>query len=254
MSQPVFSLENCCFSYGRQFSLQDVSAEIRPGIFYGIIGPNGSGKTTLLDLLLAHKKISAGRLLFRGKSIYSYTRAELAQEISLVPQEYHFNFDFTVHQIVMMGRHPHLGRFSAPTEKDLQIVEENLKLLGIWDLRNRPASQLSGGEKQRLVTARALCQCCPVLLLDEATASLDIRHTIGIIKTIKEKVKQGVTVIAIMHDLNLAAACCDFLLALKSGRLFALGKSCEVLSPPMIKELFGVSANIINGKIFYEYK
>lgn len=240
----VYTVENCAFSYDNKPALKNINLKIETGHFYGVIGPNGSGKTTLLDLLLGLKNTTSGSVKFNNHALSSYSKRELAKNIAAVPQEFALSFDFSVYDVVMMGRHPYTPRFGNPTGIDHELVEQNLKLLNIWKLRTQPANMLSGGEKQRVVVARALTQDCPVLLLDEATSNLDIQHTIDIMRIIRDKVKkQNITVIASIHDLNLASAFCDKIIALNEGAIHAFGSTADVISANLIKDLFNVTAS-----------
>lgn len=261
VSTPLYSLEKCNFYYDQTKALHEITLHLKTGSFYGIIGPNGSGKTTLLDLLLGHTTPASGLIKYRATPLAAYSRQALAKEISLVPQEFQLGFEYTVYQVVMMGRHPYIPRFGSPSELDHHLVEENLKLLDIWEYRSRPASMLSGGEKQRVVVARALSQDCPVLLLDEATSNLDIQHTIDIMKIIHTRVKEdGLTAIATIHDLNLAGAFCEQIIGIKNGRIQMSGETNQVLTSNCVKELFNVSATINKHPVHnsvsvnYEYR
>ena len=238
----LFSGAGVAAGYGERMVFDDLTFTLAPGRFYGLLGPNGAGKTTLIDLLLANLAPRSGEVLFRGLPLGSYRRAALALEIALVPQEFRLNFDFTVREVVMMGRHPHLPRFASPGERDRLLVDQALVELGIADLQDRLVTRLSGGEQQRVVVARALAQDTPVLMLDEATSSLDIRHSLHILKVLKRRCREEGerTIIAAIHDLNLAAAYCDEILLLEQGRLLAMGAPEEVLQPEMIRRVFAV--------------
>ena len=239
----LFSGAAVAAGYGERMVFDDLSFTLAPGRFYGLLGPNGAGKTTLIDLLLANLAPRRGEVLFRGLPLGSYRREALALEIALVPQEFRLNFDFTVREVVMMGRHPHLPRFASPGERDHLLVDQALAELGIADLQDRLVTRLSGGEKQRVVVARALAQDTPVLMLDEATSSLDIRHSLHILGTLKRRCREAEgerTIIAAIHDLNLAAAYCDEILLLDQGRLLIKGTPAEVLRPETIRRVFAV--------------
>lgn len=244
----LFDLSNCSFSYGEKPALDNVSCSFTRGKFHGLIGPNGSGKTTLLDLLAGVISPKSGTVMYQDKTLQSFGIDELACHISLVPQDVNLHYDFTVEQVVTLGRHPHIPRFSNPSNNDLEIVEENLKLLDIWQMRKQRANKLSGGEKQRVAVARALTQTTPVLLLDEATSNLDIHHTIDIMNILRNKVAQeNLTVIASMHDLNLASAFSDEVLTLQDGAVFTTGRTKEVITEGNIKQLFKVDTSIAVG-------
>jgi iron complex transport system ATP-binding protein len=237
----LFAIDTLSAGYAGCDVLHGLSFELLPGRFYGLVGPNGSGKTTLIDLLLANLIASEGTILFRGREVGEYSRRELAREIALVPQEFRIDFDFSVQEVVMMGRHPHLPRFANPGPIDLQIVDQALAELEITDLRERLVTHLSGGEKQRVIVARALAQDTPVLVLDEATSSLDIQHSLQIFQVLKKRCRERQTsIIAAIHDLNFAAAYCDAIILLNHGRLVTIGPPGEVLTPELLGQVFAI--------------
>jgi len=246
--QPLFVMRQGCFAYrtnGGGMVLHNIDLDLTPGRFYGLIGPNGSGKSTLLDLLTATRSLQRGGLLFQGRDIRAIRKKELATRIALVPQRFTSNFDFTVAELVIMGRYPHIPRFSQPSSHDYDLVEEAMRSMQIDHLAPRLFSDLSGGEKQRVVVARALAQDTETLALDEATASLDIHHTIAIMREVRRLVsQQGRTVIAAIHDLNLAAAFCDQIIVLKDGRIYQTGGVAETLTPELIAAVFSVQAQV----------
>jgi len=242
MTMPLFSLTDISCAYGSTEVLHDLNLTLKINTFYGLVGPNGSGKTTLLDLLMGSHKPSKGTVCFQSTELRKWDQRQLAKEIALVPQEFGFNFDFTVKEMVLMGRHPHIPRFANPTAEDLAIVDNIMAELGIGDLQNRFVTQLSGGEKQRVIVARALAQQTEVLVLDEATSNLDIHHSIHIFQVVKNRVAtKGGTVIAAIHDLNFAAAFCDEIILLEQGKVAATGPPETVLTPEGLKAVFGIS-------------
>ena len=242
---PVFRISGISFSYGSVSVLRDVSLDIKGGKFYGLLGPNGSGKTTLLDVMAGIKAPDSGRVLFMAKDIEDYSKKELAKCIALVPQEFYINFPFTVKEIVLMGRHPYIPRFGSASADDIEVVDYTMRLMEIKDFQDRYVTELSGGEKQRVVFARSLAQDTPVLLLDEGTSNMDIRHTLKILGIARDKVrKDNRTVIAAMHDLNLAAQFCDHLVFLKDGKIVAQGPIDSILNEQNIKQTFEVEAKI----------
>lgn len=215
------------------------------GRFHGVLGPNGSGKTTLLDLITGHLKPGTGNILLDGRDLDDLNAGELAKKCALVPQDFSVNFPFTVGQVVMMGRYPHLGRFSAPDATDRELVDQAMAATGISDFSPRHVTELSGGERQRVVFARALAQDAPCLILDEATSNLDIRHTLALMTLAADRVKtNGLTVISVMQDINLAARFCQSLLFLKDGRAAAHGPVDEVLTESVIYKVFQVSSRV----------
>ncbi len=241
----LFDCTNISFGYTDTMVIRDFSISFNPGRFYGIIGPNGSGKTTILDLLAKHLKPESGKIYYNGSDLSSYSRKQLAKEIALVPQNFYINFAFTVKEIVLMGRYPHIPRFATPASQDTSIVNEVMEITGTDQFAERFITELSGGERQRVVFARALAQNTPVLILDEATSNLDINYSISLLNISEQRVKQeGKTVIAVMQDINLAAAYCDYLLFLRAGRIVAHGKTREVLTPDTIRTVFNVDARV----------
>lgn len=242
---PVFEVQGCGFAYGASTVLKDISFSLQAGCFYGLLGPNGSGKTTLLDLMMAAHPRQSGRISFLGRDIGSYNKRTLAQHIALVPQDLTIGFDYPVFDVVMMGRHPYIPRFAMPSHTDIDLVEAALAEMDVSALRDRPVTHLSGGERQRVLVARALAQDTGTLLLDEPTASLDIRHTFDIMLALRRRVSTaGITVIATIHDLDLAAVFCDELLVLKEGRLYRSGAVKEVMTSDLIRDVFSTEADI----------
>jgi len=241
MTTALFAVDGLRAGYGGRECLHGLSFTLAPGLFYGLIGPNGSGKTTLLDLMLANLKPQAGTVRFRGREVGRLPRRQLAREIALVPQEFAINFDFTVFEVVMMGRHPHIPRFASPSVRDRDYVRQVLEELEISELTHRLVTELSGGEKQRVIVARALAQETPVLILDEATANLDIQHSLHIFQVLQKRCREGgATIISAVHDLNFASAYCDRILLLQAGRLVTSGPPGEVLTAERLRQVFAI--------------
>jgi len=257
MTGPGWQFSNIVFRHGERETIRGMNGEFAAGLFHGIIGPNGSGKTTLLDLLAGFTTPDCGRIAFAGRRLSDYGRRELAKEIALVPQEISIGFGFSVYECVMMGRHPHIGAFSRPNVRDTEMVGRALAAMDLEELAARPVTALSGGEKQRVAVARALAQDTPALLLDEPTSSLDIRHTIAIMRHCRHLADNGRTVVAVFHDLNLACAFCDRITVLDKGRIAAGGPPEKTVTPELLAEVFGVRARIrLSGgrpQIIFEY-
>lgn len=243
--KPLFTVEQASFAYGATTAINDISTKLYHGKFYGIVGPNGCGKTTFLDLLTGSKQPQQGSITFNGIHLSEYSKRELAKKLALVPQEYDTGFGYTVEEVVLMGRHPHIDRFASPGKEDWEAVDSALESIGISELRNRYTTTLSGGQKQRAVVARALAQNSPVLLFDEATSSLDIRYSLQIFNIARELVQnEKRTVIAVIHDLNFAAAYCDELLFMQEGRLAVQDITPNALTAETIRKVFEVQCKI----------
>jgi len=237
----LYQLKDLTFSYIDNKVLDGLSLTFEEGLFHAIVGPNGCGKTTLMDLMVGVRRPDSGSIRFRGKDISAIPTRTMARQVALVPQDYRINFAFTVEEVVLMGRHPHMGRFSSPSSHDLEVVERVMETLDISRFRRKFVTQLSGGERQRVVFARALAQDTRVLLMDEATSNMDIYHTIGCLSLVREAVDtEGKTAIATFHDLNTAALFCNAMLYMDSGRVVRKGSLDEVFDDKTIEEVFGV--------------
>ncbi|NPV90732.1 MAG: ABC transporter ATP-binding protein [Firmicutes bacterium] len=233
------------FCYGDHPALHEISLHFREGGFYGILGPNGSGKTTLVNLLCGVLRPSYGSVVWGGRELNRCKRAEIARSFAVVPQDNPVNFPFTVQEIVMMGRKPHLGRLSRLREEDLEIVFDCMRQCGVLEFAEKPVTSLSGGERQRVILARALAQTPQVLFLDEATSNLDICYKLELLNLINQmKRERGLTVIAVMHDLNLAGIFCDYFMYLNDGRVFCEGPAERVFNEEVIREVFKVRVEI----------
>ena len=236
------------FSYdndGARPILDGVSLHVERGAIVGLLGPNGSGKTTLLRIVSGMLKPRPGTVILDGEPVSALTRRRLAQRLAVVPQETHSTFDFTVLDIVLMGRYPHLGAFELEGAADLSIARDALAATGTEALAERAFATLSGGEKQRVVIASALAQQADVLLLDEPTASLDLGYQFEVASLLQRLNRErGTTMVVSTHDLNLAAALCARVVLLKEGRVLAQGPTTEVLTEANIRSLYGVDADV----------
>jgi iron complex transport system ATP-binding protein len=228
-----------------EFALRDISLSVAPGSLTGLLGPNGCGKTTLLKLLSGVLKPELGSVRLGEREVRLLTPRARAQQIAVVPQETHPAFDFTVMDMVLMGRHPHLGAFQLEGPADLAIARDALIATGVAQLAARPYMTLSGGEKQRVVIASALAQMPKVLLLDEPTASLDLGYQLEIASLLKQLNRdRGVTMVLATHDLNLAASLCDTLILIRAGQVLMQGPTREVLTSSTVQQLYGVIADV----------
>jgi iron complex transport system ATP-binding protein len=229
--------------YGSIKILEDVSLTVKASDFVGILGPNGSGKTTLLKSISRTLKPHKGTILLDKSDIYSLKSIDLAKQLAVVPQDTTIGFSFTAMDVVLMGRNPHLARFQMETANDMDIARKAMMRTNIWHLAERPVNELSGGEKQRVIIARALAQEPKILLLDEPLTHLDIINQLEIMDLVKELcVKEGLIVLAVIHDLNLAARYCTSALLLNKGRVFSAGTLETVLTSENIKGVFRVDA------------
>ncbi|MDU1349778.1 ABC transporter ATP-binding protein [uncultured Clostridium sp.] len=213
--------------------------------FVGIIGPNGSGKSTLLKCIYRTLKPTGGTVFLDGKDIKSFSMKESAKKMAVVAQHNNYNFDFSVSDMVLMGRAPHKKFIEKDNAEDYKIMKECLDKVGMLGYINRSFSSLSGGEKQRIILARALAQKTECLILDEPTNHLDIKYQLQFMATVK---KLGITVISAIHDLNIAALYCDKIYAIKSGKVVSYGTPKEVLTTELIKDLYEVDAKIMVDK------
>jgi iron complex transport system ATP-binding protein len=223
----------------------DVTVHIERGRVVGILGPNGSGKTTLLRLLAGMLKPDAGAVTLNGIDVASLARSALARSIAVVPQETHLAFDYSVLEIALMGRYPHLGTFELEGPRDVAVAREALAATGTLGLERRSFSTLSGGEKQRVVIASALAQQADILLLDEPTASLDLGYQFDIAALLARLNREReLTIVVATHDLNFAAGLCGSIVMLSEGRVVAAGPTGDTLTSLSIQALYGVVADV----------
>lgn len=227
---------------GKKEILKGIDLALHPKEFLGIIGPNGSGKSTFLKCVYRVQKPTEGMIRFDGKLLDEMSYRESALKLAVVAQHNYYNFDFTVREVVLMGRAPHKKTLERDNAKDYQIVDEALKTVQMEAFADRTFSTLSGGEQQRVILARALAQQTSALILDEPTNHLDITHQIMLMELVK---KLNVTVISAIHDLNIAAAYCDKIYVLKDGVLEGYGTPEEVLTPELIRRIYKVEAEIV---------
>lgn len=250
-STPMYEVRSLSLCYPADnpdrllWAVRELTFDIRAGEFVGIVGPNGSGKTSLLKLLGKVLRPKAGTIRLRGRDLATIPQDEVARTVAMVPQESHQVFPFTVFETVLMGRHPHHGStwragFRWEDEEDLDIAREAMEATDVAHLQDRAVTDLSGGERQRCWIARALAQAPQVLLLDEPTAFLDLPHQIDISALLRRLAdRQGLTLLMISHDLNMAGQYADRMLMMKEGALVAAGTPEEVIRPDVLEAVYG---------------
>lgn len=226
---------------GHKKILKGLNVSIQNKEFIGIIGPNGSGKSTFLKCIYRTQKPTAGEIRLDGKLIDEMSYRESALKLAVVAQHNFYSFDFEVLEVVLMGRSPHKKLMDRDNAKDFQIAREALKTVGLSDFEKRSFSTLSGGEQQRVILARALTQQTECMVLDEPTNHLDIKYQLEIMDIVKAL---DLTIVAAIHDLNIAALYCDRLIALKEGKIVGMGTPKELLTTDFIRELYQVEAEI----------
>jgi len=244
MGQAAVVVQGIACRYDSIPALDGVSLQIPQGEFAGVVGPNGSGKTTLLRAIHALVPPERGTVLLRGADAAGLTARQVASMVAMVAQQPHHGFGFSVQDIVMMGRYPHLPLFAAESEADVAVVRDAMERTRTWHLRSRPVDGLSGGERQRVLLARALAQAPEVLLLDEPTAHLDIRYQLDMMELIAGLNARGLTVIAALHDLNLASMFCRVMVLLHEGHVAGMGAPAEVLTPARLRDVYGAEVEV----------
>ena len=227
---------------GNNEILKGVSIDSKNREFIGIIGPNGSGKSTLLKCIYRILKPNNGCIMLGEEDISKMSVKESAKKLAVVAQHNYYNFDFSVGEVVLMGRSPHKKSLEPDNSEDYDIVNESLEKVGMLGFKNRSFSTLSGGEQQRVILARALAQQTPCLILDEPTNHLDIKYQLSLLIIVKSL---NLTIISAIHDLNIASMYCDRLFVMKNGRIVGMGTPQEVLTKEFIKEIYDIDVEIV---------
>lgn len=237
---------------GHRWVLKDISLEVKAGEILGIIGPNGSGKSTLLSILSGEEKPDQGNVQFQGKPLHEVPLQDRARQLAVLIQEQVSNLSFTAEEIVLMGRHPYHRSFFGPTPEDEQIVCRVMEETETRNMKHHRFTELSGGERQRVSIARVMAQEPKLLMLDEPTTYLDVHYQLAVLDRLKGWQKESsLTVIIVLHDLNLAAQYCDSLLVLKDGRQVRNGTIKQVIEPQLVEEVYGIKPVIVNHPILH---
>ncbi|UCF00086.1 MAG: ABC transporter ATP-binding protein [Planctomycetota bacterium] len=237
----IIEVENLSFGYYTETILKDLSFKVKPGTFLAIAGPNGAGKTTLLNLICGLLRPEKGSIKIDGNTAESYSVRELAKKLAIVRQEFVPVFAFTVTEVVSMARTPYLGTFGFETLTDKKHVADALEMTDTAQFASRTLASLSGGERQRAFIARAIAQNTPILLLDEPTSFLDLKHQVGIYDLLKRMQREyGKTIVAVTHDINLTIQYADVTLLLGADDSYQHGKATDIFSSQQIEKTFGV--------------
>jgi iron complex transport system ATP-binding protein len=228
------------YAYGRAAVLQEIALTVQRGDFFVILGPNGSGKTTLIKIIAGVLPLQSGEMLINGRHLQAYKRRVLARTVAYVPQMLNTDVPFKVRELVLMGRTPHLGILAVEQPRDYRLAEEAMAYTEVAGLAERRLDQLSSGECQRVLIARAICQKTDILLMDEPTAALDLAHQVRLMDLMERlREEMGITVVMVSHDINLAAMYGSHLLLLQNGEIIAQGAPQKVLSPDTLQTVYG---------------
>jgi len=240
----AFALRDVSFSYGKQQILHEVNAEIVSGSFTAIVGPNGCGKSTLMGLLSRNLHPGSGTIHYDSRPLAMWKQKEYARQVSFLPQASEIAFDFTVREVVAMGRFAHTGRFGSMASSDWDAVDEAIDTQGLRTLIDKPVTKLSGGEKQRVALARVRAAKTNVWLLDEPTANLDVHHALALLQSLRELADAGMTIVAVLHELGFAAQYATHAVMMQDGRVKANGGIERVLTKERIESVFQVGCRI----------
>ena len=245
----ILELKNISYSVGKNKILKDISFKCQSGEIIGIIGPNGSGKTTLLKTINGINPINSGDILLNGKSIKEYDEKELARDISFMNQNTNLGFDFPCIDIVVLGRYPYLERFQEYGKKDIEIAEKYMKMTNTLKFKDKSILQLSGGERQRVLFAKILTQESQVILLDEPTASLDMRYEEDLLKEVSKEKDKCKIIILVIHNLRTAIKYCSRLILLSEGNIIKDGAVEEVITEENLNNVFGIKTKVYYNEI-----
>lgn len=250
----AFEIKDLSYRYDTQMALSSISLHLPCGCFTAILGPNGSGKSTLLKLCSKALPSTKGSILLGGRDIHSFSARNFARQVAFVPQETHLPFDFTVREMVLMGRYAHSKLLGSQTKEDFEIVEECMHITQVHHLADRSIATLSGGERQRAVLSRALAQQTPYLLLDEPVSSLDIRHRVDLLCLLKKLTAQGKSIVCVLHDINEALAISDQAVILNHGKIALQGATKEIITPKNLSEIYEIDLLATGAFLMPDYR
>jgi iron complex transport system ATP-binding protein len=253
MVEPALAARAVGFAYRDGHGVAEVDLEVAPGEVVGLLGPNGAGKSTLVRVLAGVLAPYRGSIRVCGDELSGLARRELARRLAVVPQESGAEVPFTALETALLGRHPHLAGLAFESDRDVELARRALARVGAAELAHRPLAELSSGERQRVVVARALAQDTPLLLLDEPTSFLDLRYQVELFDLLRELAREGRAVVAVLHDLNLAAEYCDRVALVAGGRIVVAGATAEALTYAHLTRVYGtevyVDVNDLTGAL-----
>lgn len=248
----MISLRQLTVRYGTRTILDCLDADLAPRQITAVMGPNGCGKTTLLRCIGGLLEPTAGQVTIEGQPVGDYSARALARQVAFVRQQAQTDFEFSAFETVLMGRNPYQHHLQNESQEDRDIVEQCMRQTGTWHLRHAKPAQMSGGELQRVMIARALAQQTPILLMDEPLNNLDISHQRDVMQLLRQS--HDKTILIVIHDLNLALQFCDQLLLLNQGGILYHGPIAQGLIPDRIRQVYGVDAHLTEGHILFDYE
>ena len=246
----ILKIEKLNIGYGDKIILKNIDLHVDEGEFLAIIGPNGTGKSTLLKAITDSVDIKKGNIFISGRDSSTISKKERARLIAVVPQEFNTDFEFSVFDIAAMGRNPHMYHRKISRQHELDIVQDAMMMTNTWKLRNRLFNELSGGEKQRVIIARAIAQQTRIILLDEPTSHLDIHQQLEVLELAKKlQAERNLTIVAVLHDINMASRFSDRIILLNEGEILAEGSPEEVISEKYLSQMYKMEMVVRENKL-----
>lgn len=246
----ILNFDHVSIGYDQRMVLEDVNFSVNPGEIVAVVGPNGVGKSTLIKAASGTLPIHQGRIRVGDEELLEMSPPQRARQISVVPQSTHLPSAFSVMDVVLMGRTPFLGWLERENEEDYQVATAAMQRTGTESLADRLVGELSGGEQQRVLVARALAQASPIMLLDEPTSHLDLRHQDQVLKLVRELAREkNLSILVTLHDLNLVARYADRVVLLSNGKMDKIGLPVEVLTPEILAKVYGIQIHVFQHPI-----